>query len=113
MRYSGRRPYGGRADDSRHVENQGHGAVAEDGGPGDSFDVTVVRFQRLDDDLLLAEQIIHEQSDALAAFAFGDDDQSFVQRPGARLDAEQLVETDDGQVVRRGTRTLRCVRTGG
>src|SRR3954471_5378427 len=98
MMYSGRRPYGGRADQARNVENEGHGAVAEDGGPGDSVDVTVVRFQRLDDDLLLTQQIIHKQSDALVAFAFGDDDQSFVEHPGTRFDAEQLVEPDDGQV---------------
>ncbi len=60
--------------------------------------MSVVGFQRLDHDLLLAEQVIHEQSDA-AAVALGDHDQALVQRTGARLDTEQLMEADDGEVV--------------
>ncbi len=48
--------------------------------------------------MLLAEQVVHEQSDT-AAIAFGDDDESFVQCASARLDTEQFVQTDDGQII--------------
>ncbi len=48
--------------------------------------------------LLLAEQVVDKEADA-SAIAFGDDDEAFVQRAAARLDAEHFVQADDGQVV--------------
>ena len=68
----------GCADQSGHIENQRHRAVAEDRGAGDAVDAPVIGFQRLDDHLLLAEQVVDEQADA-AAVAFDDHDQAFVQ----------------------------------
>ncbi len=58
----------------------------------------VVGFEGLDDHLLLAEQVVHEQAHA-APVAFDDDDEALVELARARLDAEDFVQADDRQVV--------------
>ncbi len=88
------RPRGGHAG---QVENQRHRSIAENRGP-DTIDVSVVRFERLDDHLLLAEQIVDEQADALA-IAFDDHDEALMQLVRLRLDAEHLVQADHRHVV--------------
>src|SRR5262245_61724605 len=60
--------------------------------------MAVIGFERFDDHLLLAEQVIHEQSYA-AAVAFHDDDETFVELACSRLDVEELMQTDDRNVV--------------
>src|SRR5262245_48779869 len=54
----------GTADDSRQIEDERHRSIAEDRGTRHSVDVPVIGFEGLDDDLLLAEQVIDEQPDA-------------------------------------------------
>src|SRR5581483_1834991 len=92
------RPHGGRADEPRNIENECHRAVAEDGRARDALDVPVVGFQRFDDHLLLSQQVIDEQTDP-PPVAFGYDHQALVQCTRARLDAEELVQADDRQVI--------------
>src|SRR5271154_6717916 len=55
-----------RADQARDIDDQRHGAVAQNGGAGDSRHRFEIRFEALDDDLLLREQIVHEDSGAFA-----------------------------------------------
>ena len=52
-------------DDSCHVENQCHRAVAEDCCSRNTLDMAVVGFQGLDDHLLLAEQVVDGVSDVV------------------------------------------------
>src|SRR5262245_34053767 len=53
-------------DDSGQIENQRHRSVTEDRGSGHTIDVSVVRFEALDDHLLLAEEVVDEETDAPA-----------------------------------------------
>src|SRR5215471_15737479 len=85
-------------DDSGQIENECHRSVTENRGAGHTVDVPVVRFEALDDDLLLAEEVVDEEADA-AAVAFDDHDEALVQVVRARLDAEDLVQADDRHVV--------------
>ena len=94
----GRPAQRGCADQSGYIENQRDRAVAEDRGPRDAVDATEIRFQRLDDHLLLAEQVVDEQADA-AAVAFHDHDQAFVQLGRLRAHAEHLVQAHDRHVA--------------
>src|SRR5258705_12220896 len=54
------------------VEDQRNAAVTHDRRARDVVDPAVVRLQVLDDDLLLAEQLVDQQADP-AAFGLGDD----------------------------------------
>src|SRR4051812_34755800 len=74
------RPYSSAraADDAGQVENECHRSVAEDRGAGHTVDMSVVGFEALDHDLLLAEQVVDEEADA-ASVALDDDDEALVQ----------------------------------
>src|SRR6185436_19478403 len=80
----------GATNDSWQIEDQRDRAIPEDGRAGDAVDVAVIGFERFDDDLLLAEEVVHEEADA-AAFTFDDDDEPLVELARAGLDPEQLV----------------------
>ena len=56
----------GQADQTCYVQDHGHRTVAQYRGGRNSLDLTVVCLQALDDNLLLAEQIIDIQSGLLA-----------------------------------------------
>src|SRR5262245_15967915 len=58
-------------DQAGNIENQCDGAVAQDRGAGNPVDTPEIGFERFDDDLLLAEEIVDEETDA-AALAFDD-----------------------------------------
>src|SRR6185312_6406706 len=88
----------GEPDEPWQVQNQRDRSISEDRRARDALDVSVVGLERLDDDLLLAEQIVDEQADA-PALAFDDDDQTLVQLARARLDSEDLVQPDDWQIL--------------
>src|SRR3954447_7795128 len=77
-------------NDSRQIEDQRNGPIAEDGRAGYAVDVPIVGFERFDDDLLLAEEVVDEQTDT-AAVAFDDHYQALIELARTRLDAEQLV----------------------
>src|SRR5579862_7190081 len=95
---SGRIPQRGDADQTWKVQNERDGAVAENRGARDAIDLSIIGLERFDDDLLLAEQLIDEQAET-AALALDDDDESLVQLACARLDAEEFVQANDGQVA--------------
>src|SRR4051812_13884942 len=59
-------------DERGHVDDQGNGAVAQDRGAGEPRDVADQVAERLDDNLLLAEQAIHGQTDLALADLDGD-----------------------------------------
>src|SRR5689334_6591464 len=88
----------GATNDSWQIEDLRNGAIAEDGRAGDAVDVAVIGFERFDDDLLLAEEVVDEETDA-AAFAFDDHDEPLIELARARLDAEQLVQANHRHVV--------------
>src|SRR5277367_3811737 len=56
----------GSADEVRNVDNQRYRAVAENGRAGNSRHRLEVRLQTLDDDLLLRQKIVDEDTSALA-----------------------------------------------
>ena len=63
---------GGRAGPQRsgapqgeHVNDQGHAAVAQDRGGRDARHLAIVGFEILDHDLMLADEMIHHQGEAL------------------------------------------------
>src|SRR5690349_14330824 len=86
------------ADDAGQIQNERHRSITEDRRARHTVDVSVVRFEALDDDLLLAEEVIDEEADA-AAVAFDDHDEALVQVVRARLDAEDLVQADHRHVI--------------
>ena len=55
-----------------------------------------ILLQALDDDFLLADEIVHHQTE-LAPFTLGDDQQSFPGVLGFRLDAKDAVQAHDRQ----------------
>ena len=59
------------------IEDERDRTVAEDGGPRDPGDGADVLAQALDHDLLLAEDLIDGQAEALAVFALDDEDRLF------------------------------------
>src|SRR3989344_1385562 len=80
------------------IENQRHCAVTQNRGAGKAVDTAEIGFDALDDDLLLAEQLIYEQP-GLHALALHDDQQAFKQVPGAGLGIEYLIEAQYRQVI--------------
>src|SRR3989338_3518015 len=48
------------------IQNQGHAAIAHDGGAGDALDTAEILLEALDHHLLLADQFIHLQGEGLA-----------------------------------------------
>src|SRR5579884_3639179 len=88
----------GDPDEAGQIEYQRDGAVSEDRRSRDALDVPVIGLERLDDDLLLAEEVVHEQTDA-PPVPLHHDDESLVQLARAGLHAEDLVQADHGQVV--------------
>src|SRR4051812_49397724 len=66
------------ADDSGQIENERHRSVTEDRGAGHTVDVPIVGFEALDDDLLLAEEVVDEEAHA-PPVAFDDHDEALVQ----------------------------------
>jgi hypothetical protein len=60
-----RSPSGGLArpthlHNSAHVDNKRHRTITQDGRAGNALDPAIVGFQRLDDSLLLTEQVIDQ-----------------------------------------------------
>src|SRR5690349_12894848 len=51
-------------DQAGNIENQRDGTVAQNGGAGHSVHAPEIRFERFDDDLLLAEEIVDEEPHA-------------------------------------------------
>ena len=85
-------------DETADIKYQCHGAVPEDGRPGQSIDTFEVRFQTLDNHLLLAEQLVDEQSDLLAVM-FHNHQKGILQTGIDRLDIKQFVQANDRNVV--------------
>src|SRR5690606_12397403 len=81
----------------RDVEDERDASVAHDGGARDAGHLAVVRFEVLDDDLVLADQLVHEQRDALALGLHHDDGRV---APGGLLRAghgEEVLQRHDGK----------------
>jgi hypothetical protein len=51
---------------THHIQDQRHPAVAENRRPGQALDVAVVRLEALHDHLLLGQQLVDREPDALA-----------------------------------------------
>src|SRR6202522_3459429 len=81
-------------DDSWNVQNQRHPPIAEHGRPGQRGDLPEVGLQALDDDLLLREQLVDEQTGTLT-IGLDDHQQSVEQLGVLGLDVEQFVQPDD------------------
>ena len=87
-RLLGQRPFADAGDDvgllgqAQHVEDQGHLAVAHDGGAGEGADALELLLQRLDHDLLGVVDGVHDQPE-LAVVGLQDDDVDLAVRPRA------------------------------
>ena len=46
------------------IQNQDHGTVTHDGGSGNALEIAQIRAQRLDDDFLAFQELIHHQTQA-------------------------------------------------
>src|SRR4051812_6803523 len=88
----------GPADDAGQIQNERHRSVTEDRRAGHTIDVAVVRFEALDHDLLLAEEVVDEEADA-APVALDDHDEALVQVMRTRLHAEDLVQANHRHVI--------------
>src|SRR5277367_5449116 len=87
-----------RADQARDIDDQSHGAVAQNGCTCDTRHRFEIRFEALDDDLLLREQIVHEDAGALAV-GLDDHQQAVFGASAVGLDAELIAKLDHGQVL--------------
>src|SRR4051812_6562737 len=94
------RPYScsGPADDAGQIQYQRDRSISEDRGAGHTVDVAIVRFEALDHDLLLVEEVVDEEADT-APVALHDHDEALVQVVRARLDTEDFVQADHRHVV--------------
>ena len=104
-RLLGQRPLAHAGDDvgllgqAQHVEDQGHLAVAHDGGAGEGADALELLLQRLDHDLLGVVDGVHDQAE-LAVVGLQDDDVDLAVRSAAgRLDLQLAVQVDQRQQV--------------
>src|SRR5580692_5241758 len=96
----------GATDQIGNVKDQGDRPVTQDGGGGDAPDAAVVGLQRLDDDLLLAQQIIDEQPDASPG-SFHDHHQPFMQDARPRDQPKNLYRRTTGRYSLRKPNTSR------
>ena len=69
-------------DEVHRVEDERHGAVAEDGRPGEGFEARVQLGQLLDDGLVVADDLVDDEADPF--FAARDDDDLLVDVGRAR-----------------------------
>src|SRR5579863_4558414 len=87
-----------RADQARDIDDQSHGAVAQNGRTGDSRHRFEIRLETLDDDLLLREQVVHQDTGALAV-GLDHHQQAVLGASAVGLDAELIAKLDDGQIL--------------
>ena len=60
-----------------NIKNQGDLAIAEDSCAGESWQLLLIGFEALDDDLLLTEQVVNKKAD-MAAFGLNDDKDALI-----------------------------------
>ncbi len=103
-RLLGQRPLARAGDDlgllgeAQDVEDQGHLAVAHDGGAGEDADALELLLKRLDHDLLGVVDRVHDQPE-LAVVGLEDDDVDHAGLRADRLDLELAAQVDQGQQV--------------
>src|SRR5699024_9145899 len=78
----------GDAHQPRDIQDQGDRTTTQNGGARNALHFPVVFLQRLDDDLLLPEQVIDDDADP-AVITLDDDNQAFARRPGLDASAEE------------------------
>src|SRR5690606_10110583 len=76
-----------------NIDNERDIAIAQDRTPGNAFDALEILFERFDDHLLLADDIVHHQRHFLAALGFAKHHELLVFRRLGRK-AEALSEID-------------------
>ena len=92
------------------VEDEGDPSIAEDRGGGDAWNGAIAVLDALDHHLLVATQLIDDETEAYAFSGLGDDDDTIgeVAHPGR--DVEQIGEMDEWQEVSRNRNMPRVPR---
>ena len=83
---------------SGQIQNQPDPSIAQNGAPGHSLNFLEPVAQTLDYDLLLADQLIHHQTES-PPVAFGHDQQALAGIFGTRPDAKLSVKPHHGEQV--------------
>src|SRR5690606_6697387 len=99
-----------------HVGNEGDAAVAGDGRTGDAGHDAVILLDALDDDLLMAAQLVHDDAEARAFARLDDDDDAIGDLLARAGNAEQVAhvqQRNDGAAkLQRAERTKQAADIG-